>query len=93
MKRKQNPFQRFRQINIDLVKKTVARAMPLGVVESRLIAGLQVSIGVTERKAKEYILVLQEAGLIEYDSEVSKWKMAGYQTPAPTEKETGQKSE
>lgn len=92
MRRKQNPFQRFRQVNIDLVKKAIARAMPLGAVESRLIAGLQVSIGVTERKAKEYILVLQEAGLIEYDSEVSRWKMAGYQV-APPEKEIEQKSE
>lgn len=69
-----NPFQRGRQTNIDFTLRAVAKAMPGGADNTKLLAVLQMQ-GFSKRAANDYLNVLRDLGRIEYSSEDQKWRI------------------
>jgi hypothetical protein len=61
--------------NLNDVVKLVAVTMPNGIENSKLIAFIEYDVGVTAKKAAEYLKVLEDIGKLELDLESKIWKI------------------
>lgn len=68
-------LQKQRVKNLELVKKTLAKTMPLGAKDQIFQAILMRNFGFQRVKVADYLSVLIETGEIELDYDTKRWRL------------------
>lgn len=68
-------WQRQRSETFNKIVQLIAKSMPHGLPNIKLLSILEVDFGISKRLAKEYLESLSNLGKIEYDNKNDLWKL------------------